>query len=70
MDTNTPQSGREDALSDASYDQWVTHYRMREKVHCPAELRDELNDPTVECRLRSVMDLSLTLGYTGDTTFI
>ena len=50
MDANLPQSGREEALSDDSYDQWVTQYGMRDKVHCPPELRDELNGPMVECR--------------------
>jgi ribonuclease-3 len=39
------ESGREEALSDDSYDQWVTQYGMRDKVHCPPELRDELNGP-------------------------
>jgi hypothetical protein len=48
MNANTPQSGQEAALSDESYDQWVSQYRMREKVHCPPDLRDELNEPTVE----------------------
>jgi hypothetical protein len=50
MDINTPQSGLDEALSNDSYDQWVSQYGMREKVHCPSDLRHELNDPTVECR--------------------
>jgi hypothetical protein len=49
MDTNMPQSELSQTLSDESYDQWVTQYRMREKVHCPPDLRHELDDPTVEC---------------------
>jgi hypothetical protein len=50
MGTNTPQAERDQALSDESYDQWVTQYKMRDKVHCPPELRDELVEPVVECR--------------------
>lgn len=50
MDTDTPQSELEQTLSNDAYDQWVSQYRMREKVHCPPDLRDELNDPMVECR--------------------
>jgi hypothetical protein len=53
MNTNTPQAGQMEALSDDSYDQWVTQYRMREKVHCPPDLRDELNGPMVECRFQT-----------------
>jgi hypothetical protein len=49
MDANMPQSERDLALSDETYDQWVTQYGMRDKVHCPPDLRDELNDPMVEC---------------------
>jgi hypothetical protein len=50
MGTNAPQSELDQALLDDSYDQWVTHYKMREKVHCPPDLRNELDDPRVECR--------------------
>ena len=50
MDADIPQSRRDEALSDECYDQWVSQYKMREKVHCPPDLRDELNEPTVECR--------------------
>jgi hypothetical protein len=50
MDTNTSQSGQDEALSNASYDQWVSQYKMRDKVACPTELRRELDDQTVECR--------------------
>lgn len=50
MGINTPQAERDQALSDDSYDQWVTHYKIRDKVHCPPDLRRELDDPTVECR--------------------
>jgi hypothetical protein len=50
MDTNTPQSGLDEALSNESYDQWVSQYRMREKVACPPDLRRELDEFTVECR--------------------
>ena len=46
-DANAPQSEREQALSDASYDQWVTQYHLRDKVHCQFDLRHELDDPTV-----------------------
>lgn len=63
MDTNTAQSGLEAALSNDSYDQWVSQYGLREKVHCPPDLRDELNDPRVECRFeiggRSVTDTGI-----------
>ena len=50
MDTNVPQSGLEESLSNDSYDQWVDQYRMRDKVHCPPELRHQLNEPMVRCR--------------------
>lgn len=32
-------------LSDESYDQWVTHYKLRDKVACTADQREELRDP-------------------------
>ncbi|KAI0305021.1 hypothetical protein BC826DRAFT_979488 [Russula brevipes] len=35
----------DEALSDESYNQWVTQYSMREKVACPANRRDELIEP-------------------------
>lgn len=72
MDTNMPQSGLDEAQSNESYDQWVSQYRLREKVHCPPDLRHELNNPVVKFRFE-IGDgpyLLLTLGYTGDTTFI
>ena len=50
MDTNALQSSLADSLSNESYDQWVTQYDLRDKVHCPANLRHELDDPGVKCR--------------------
>ncbi|KAI0249494.1 SNF2 family N-terminal domain-containing protein [Lactifluus subvellereus] len=38
----------ETALSDASYDQWVTQYDMRARVICPQERRAELMEPLVK----------------------
>lgn len=68
QDTNMPQSGLEAALSDDSYDQWVSRYGMREKVACTPELREELKDPAVSANLSG--RLVLTLGYIGNKTFI
>ncbi|KAH9996467.1 hypothetical protein BJV77DRAFT_942190 [Russula vinacea] len=39
------ESGLSEALSNESYDQWVSQYGMREKVACPANLREELKEP-------------------------
>ena len=49
--TNPLQTGLDAALSDDSYDQWVSQYRLRDKVACPPNLRDELKEPRVQCRL-------------------
>lgn len=34
----------ENTLSDESYEQWVSYYKLREKVACPADLRGELRE--------------------------
>jgi len=72
MNANTPQSGQEAALSDESYDQWVSQYRMREKVHCPPDLRDELNEPTETRHLFDayVGALQVEKGYLAVKTWI
>ena len=69
MGTNMPQSGVDEALSNEAYDQWVSQYRMREKVACPTDLRNELNDPAVEYRFE-ISDGPVTDTYTGDASFI
>lgn len=57
------QSGLSEALSNESYDQWVSQYGMREKVACPANLREELKEPKVKCRFEIGNNrLVLTLG--------
>jgi hypothetical protein len=45
----SPQVEFENALSSDGkfYEQWVSFYKLREKVVCPYALREELKDPGV-----------------------
>ncbi|KAI0005572.1 hypothetical protein BJV74DRAFT_762353 [Russula compacta] len=45
MDAADLEEKLEQALSDDSYNQWVTYYGMREKVACPSNLREDLKRP-------------------------
>lgn len=53
QDTDAPQSGLDAALSDESYDQWVSRYGMRERVACTPDLREDLKEPRVKCQFKS-----------------
>jgi hypothetical protein len=47
IDTNPSQSELVTNMSDDVYDEWVTQYRLREKVGCTPEQREDLRQPNV-----------------------
>lgn len=47
VDGEWPQEELGQMLTDSVYDQWVTHYGIRERVACPMNLREELKEPAV-----------------------
>jgi hypothetical protein len=56
MYTTPPQTELENTLSDESYEQWVSCYKLRDKVACPADLRGELSEARVRLRNLEVGD--------------
>jgi len=60
------------AVSDGTYDHWVTQYEMRERVACPHERRAELNEPLETRHLFDsyVGALYIERGYSSVQTWI
>ncbi len=48
VDVEWPQEELDQTLTNEVYDQWVTDYGIRDRIACPANLREELKEPSVQ----------------------
>jgi hypothetical protein len=64
INTPPPQIEIDNTLTEESYDQWVSHYKLRDKVACPADHREELREARVRFQNPEVGgQFMLTRGY-------